>query len=811
LKRAALAALLSLLSATGCLGTREFRCHDHAQCGAGAFCELDGHCSVADATCASQRRYVDSAANDSGRCVGVSCGANVPVTLSAGGGHACLVRHDGAVLCWGRNDDGQLGDGTRTPRSLAVRVAGLDAIAVAAGDRHTCAVQRDHSVVCWGADDTGQLGDAGAAAADPSTAPGSDRLQPAPVPGVSSAVGVAAGQDFSCAVLADGTARCWGSGARGQMGSGATATTPQPPVAVYALDGIRAIGAGSQHACALRDDETLWCWGANGQAQLGVGTTADAPAPARVSGLTEVTAVGAGQTHTCAVTRAAGLYCWGSNTSGELGTTEGAAVSMPARVPIVTDPISVSAGVQYTCAVRKSGGVYCWGENNVGQLGQGGTNDLSAPVAVTGLVTGAAIAGGSAFACALTTDQAVFCWGDDHDGQLGIGSGVVQPLPVAVPGVSHARTVAAGGAHTCAATETAATASTPIERHTLCWGADQAGQLGDGVTDDRARPESVAVDLGARALAAGAAHTCAVAGDGGLWCWGRGSAGQLGLGPSRLFDVRLPTQVMTLIGTGQTVSAGATHTCVLVPTGDPTQGGPSYVCFGANDHGQLGDGTTMPSSQPASTSMLPGGHFAAAIATGAAHTCAIDEDGQAFCWGRGDEGQLGNGGMADSATPVAITLPAGTQLGAISAGTAHTCAVDGGGNAFCWGRGSDGQLGNGSRAGSPTPVAVPGLAGLRAIAAGDAHTCAVATAGAVSCWGANDDGQLGTGDTQPRDAPAVVSGVTGAVGVTAGSAHTCAFATDGSVACWGADTNGQLGDGIALFAATPALARVACE
>jgi len=100
---------------------------------------------------------------------------------------------------------------------------------------------------------------------------------------------------------------------------------------------------------------------------------------------------------------------------------------------------------------------------------------------------------------------------------------------------------------------------------------------------------------------------------------------------------------------------------------------------------------------------------------------------------------------------------------------------------------------------------------VRAIAAGDAHTCAVATAGAVSCWGANDDGQLGTGDTQPRDAPAVVSGVTGAVGVTAGSAHTCAFATDGSVACWGADTNGQLGDGIALFAATPALARVACE
>ena len=127
---------------------------------AGAFCEIDGRCSVPDGECPSRRRYVHRAGGASDACVGVSCASNPIRTISGGGSHACLLRADGAVLCWGRNDDGQLGDGTRTPRSVPVRVLD-DAIALAAGERHTCAVRAGGTVACWGADDTGQLGDGG--------------------------------------------------------------------------------------------------------------------------------------------------------------------------------------------------------------------------------------------------------------------------------------------------------------------------------------------------------------------------------------------------------------------------------------------------------------------------------------------------------------------------------------------------------------------------------------------------------------------------------------------------------------------------
>src|SRR5581483_3834219 len=121
----------------------------------------------------------------------------------------------------------------------------------------------------------------------------------------------------------------------------------------------------------------------------------------------------------------------------------------------------------------------------------------------------------------------------------------------------------------------------------------------------------------------------------------------------------------------------------------------SIVCFGGNDHGQLGDGTTTPRPLPTATLPLPSGEPPAAVAAGAAHTCAVDSVGNAFCWGRGDDGQLGDGGTADSAAPVAVIVPAGAPLTAIAAGAAHTCAVDSAGGVWCWGRGSDGQLGLG--------------------------------------------------------------------------------------------------------------------
>jgi alpha-tubulin suppressor-like RCC1 family protein len=460
-------------------------------------------------------------------------------------------------------------------------------------------------------------------------------------------------------------------------------------------------------------------------------------------------------------------------------------------------------GAQPTCAIEPpSGTVLCWGQAGSGQLGTGPIPMLVSPVAIQKFSGAIAIGAGTAFSCARTDDDAVFCWGDNHWGQLGVGSGAVQTRPVAVPGVSAAVAISAGAAHTCAAT-------TADDGQPLCWGANQGGQLGDGTAADRASPKPVTGDLVAVAVSAGGTHSCAFGAtpDGALWCWGRGNAGQLGLGPNRLFDVRQPQPIALAAGAVSASAAGTAHTCVVAgPDGQ-------VLCFGENGDGQLGDGTTTDRSTPTPAPLGSAAETARAVAVsaGTAHTCALDDAGGLWCWGRGDDGQLGDGTATGRLAPAPTVVGDAAQpITAFSAGGAHTCALAGSA-LYCWGRGDDGELGIGAARGADVPTRVGGLPDPTAVAAGSAHTCALTRAGGVWCWGANDGGQLGDGTTTPSPAPVAVSGLTGVVELAAGGAHTCARRSGGDVVCWGADTSGQLGDGVALASITPQLARIACR
>jgi alpha-tubulin suppressor-like RCC1 family protein len=741
--------VLATLSA-GCFGPGDFACHANDQCGSGAFCESNGRCSTFDATCASHRRYLAAAGDDSDACVAPSCGSDPIVALSAGGSASCAVRQGGGVSCWGRNDDGQLGDGTLTPRSTGTRVLGLDdATAIAAGARHACAVRNGDTpgggtVVCWGADDTGQLGDGG----------GVDQVAPVAVPGISGAKAVVAGAGFSCALLADRTALCWGDDSDGELGDGAPSATPRGPTPVAGLVNVRALAAHWQHACALLTDGTMACWGSNASGQLGDGTTTDRAQPVVVPGLGKVAAVATGLSHTCAMA-AGGVHCWGSNSQGQIGDGTSDAttpVLQPTLVQIVIDPVAIDAGAQHTCIARLGGQVLCWGQNTSGQLGAGTMTSIPEPVPVIGLGNAGVVATGATFSCATTADGAVFCWGDDHYGQLGDGRAVARSQPAEIAG--RLGGVAAGGAHTCAVSLGATAGADAF----ACWGSDQAGQLGPGHAIDTPLPIAVALPAGAGpviAAATGDAHTCALAS----------------------------------------------------PDGAP--GGDIY-CFGENSHGQLGDGTLISRAAPAAITLGPTAARATAISAGSAHTCAIDVTGQAWCWGRGGSGQLGDGATIDEPAPVPVALPGGLTVAALSAGGAHSCAVDAAGSVWCWGADDRGQLGLGAT-GAPvaTPASVAGLGGAaRGVSAGGAHSCADLADGSVWCWGANDSGQLGDGTTVDRPTPARVAGATGTV--SAGALHTCASAA-GHTSCWGADTSGQLGVGAMLTVSAPELARLACE
>ena len=327
-----------------------------------------------------------------------------------------------------------------------------------------------------------------------------------------------------------------------------------------------------------------------------------------------------------------------------------------------------------------------------------------------------------------------------------------------------------------------------------------AGQLVFGVVSaatpqpSAARLAATANPIAVTAIATGGSHTCALTGAGGVMCWGANNFGQLGDGTTT--NRPTPVAVRGLPGDVKAIAAGNNYTCALTSAG-------GVACWGANFYGQLGNGTTTNSATPVAVQGFFPTSDVTAITAGQEQTCALTSAGTAWCWGWNAYGQLGNGTTTNSATPVAVGgLPGGVK--AIAAGYEHTCALTQAGAVWCWGFNRSGQLGNGTRADSSVPVAVGGLlSGVTAIAAGD-HTCALTTAGAVWCWGANTAGQLGDGTTTNRSLPVPVSGLpAGVTAIALGDEHTCALTSDGAVWCWGSNSSGQLGDGTTTDSTTP--------
>jgi alpha-tubulin suppressor-like RCC1 family protein len=717
---------------------------------------------------------------------------NPVVEMRGGGGHACEVRQNGVVVCWGAGADGQLGDGTTLSRSIPVALA-PDALGaardLALGARHSCALLKDRSVWCWGANEAGQLGDGTTA---PRTKPVAVRDSAGrPLNGIAA---IAAGGAFSCAAAEGGTVMCWGDNSAGALGQGTTAAEPTTSAqAVIGLENVATLSARDRHICALKSDKTVWCWGSNEQGELGDGSQdlRSTPTPVLLPAGQSIDAVAAGAAHTCAI-GGGQLWCWGANQLGELGDGSNRDRPLPTPVPLPRVTTIVAAG-HHTCAGQDTGAAWCWGANQAGQLGEGTTSNFGVPVPVTGIEDAIDLSAGDSFSCARRHDGTIWCWGDDRLGQLGNGAPIERVRPDG--DVSHLEgvlSVSAGGAHTCARHQTSA-AGPP---QTVCWGDNQAGQIGDGTRLDRATPVPLKLMLDAAQVVAGALHTCLRGTNGGVWCWGRGGAGQLGT--PALIDGIVPTNVSGLGEEAAGIAAGRDHTCALLKDR-------SVWCWGANSEGQLGDGTTTSRSNPA---VVAGQLDVVELALGGAHACARHSDGTVSCWGRDSEGQLGDNGSVAAPLPVAVQNLTGAS--SIAAGGSHTCAVLADRTVRCWGAGGLGQLGWGALQDHNIPSKVMNLSGVVEIAAGENHTCArtsadqqLDAAGSVFCWGDNRAAQLGNGSHDPDpgfgpvpNAPPVVSG--DAVAVSAGGAHSCALKRNGMVVCWGSDSAGQLGDAAVL-------------
>jgi alpha-tubulin suppressor-like RCC1 family protein len=359
------------------------------------------------------------------------------------------------------------------------------------------------------------------------------------------------------------------------------------------------------------------------------------------------------------------------------------------------------------------------------------------------------LAAGGAHACALEASGLVLCWGANDAGQLGDGLADDRPGPGLVAGIDDALEIAAGASHSCARLGGG---------QVVCWGANENGQLGDGTTFTSAVPVTIGGLADASQLALGNRHSCAREASGEVLCWGANDLGQIGdnTGASQRTS---PTAVRNVDDAAH-IAAGQDHTCVA-----RTAGGAS--CWGTNLNGQLGNGESGgDEGQPVS---VVGAASAVGVASGGAHSCLWTGAGAVQCWGCDDVGQLGDGAAVPTDTCSCPSGSAGCSLGAgailsmaavdaLDAGAAHACAVLSDGSASCWGDNGRGQLGDGSTTTAEAPTAVPGLSLVEVVAAGDDFTCALAS-GAVLCWGRNDRGQLGDGLLDDRGVPGPVAGL----------------------------------------------------
>lgn len=339
------------------------------------------------------------------------------------------------------------------------------------------------------------------------------------------------GSDHSCVLRMDGTVWCWGQNAFGELGQGAS---PSSPTALQVTLGMTAtsFATKSYHACAGLQDGSVKCWGLNDSNQIGDGIVGNRLTPATVANLAQVTQVAVGRAHSCALRTSGAVTCWGSNTSGQLGDGGYTPKTTPTSTVggLSSVPLSITLASSHACALLASGEGQCWGDNAYRQLGDGSNIDRTSatamPVASIQQIAPSGYSvtpytGGAT--CALATTGTVTCWGSNDFGQLGNGTTSTMPTstPVQVQNLTDAVELVAGRYHVCARRAGGAV---------VCWGRNDFGQIGDGTNNTRSSPSAVTLPRPAVHVGTGGWHTCALLDDSSLYCWGANSAGQLGDG-----------------------------------------------------------------------------------------------------------------------------------------------------------------------------------------------------------------------------------------------------------------------------------------
>ena len=608
--------------------------------------------------------------------------------------------------------------------TLDCNLYGTYAKQVSLGSNFTCVLLNSGVVKCWGKNDSGQLGNG------TTTSYTTPNPTPVNVIGLTNAIQIGMGTGHSCALLTDRTIKCWGANtgisgyATGQLGDGTT-TMRTTPVSVVGITNAKQVSLGGHHTCALLTDGTIKCWGANRDyygtpyGYLGDGTSTNSPTPVSVVGITNATQISLAFRHSCAILTDGTVKCWGSSVSGQLGNGSTTYSLTPVTVTGITNATQVAAGSGHTCALLSDGTVKCWGSNYYGQLGDGTTTTSYTPVSVSGITTAKQIMVGASGSCALLTNNTMKCWGAN----TGDGTATSRSTPVDVIGISTAKQAGLGDNHSC----------TVLTDGTVkCWGSNWKSQLGDGTTTDSSTPVNVLGITTGVQIYTGTYFTCALLTDGTVKCWGYNDYGRLGNGTMNFDAYPTPAAVLGITTAIQLNSSAANFSCAILS--DHT-----IKCWGRNSNGQIGNGST--GSGVATPAAVSGISTATQISLGNDYSCALLSDGTIKTWGANDSGQLGDGTTTQRTTPVTVSgITTATQ---VSCRLSHSCALLSDGTMKCWGSNTYGQFGNGTTTNSLTPVSVSGITTATQIVVGEYFSCARLSDSTIKCWGTNGYGQTG--------------------------------------------------------------------
>jgi alpha-tubulin suppressor-like RCC1 family protein len=348
--------------------------------------------------------------------------------VTAGYNHACGIRSDDAVFCWGRNLEGQLGTGDTQNRSVPTRIRGsLRFAQLALGFLHSCGVTTTGEAYCWGTGD--QLGVGSAAI----------RNEPVRVAGTQVWRSLTAGESHTCGLTTSGEGYCWGFGRDdGQLGIGTYENRNVPSLVLGNLT-FRSLGAGAYHTCGVTTSDAAYCWGRNDYGALGIGSRAfygDPASPVPVATTLRFQSIAGGADNSCGVSVDKVGHCWGSDFAERLGNGDAGESLVPMAMSFQGPIASLSLAPIHGCLLDLAGRVFCWGDNGAGQLGDDTRETRSVPVEVLGLSDMVSVSAMGRdteyFSCATRRDQKAFCWGANGFGQLGDGTNTPRLTPVEV-------------------------------------------------------------------------------------------------------------------------------------------------------------------------------------------------------------------------------------------------------------------------------------------------------------------------------------------------------------------------------------------